>query len=218
MTVWSLSFLTMPTETFFNLPAEKRDTICQAAIAEFAAHSFEQASINRIVANAGIAKGSFYQYFANKEDIFLYLLQLSGQAKLAYLEPVLRNAGEYDFFILLRDLYVSGIQFAEKHPEYAEIGKRLMKSKGTSIYAAVMNASMPTADEFFAMLLENAIRKKEVRADIDVAMFAHLIAAMNALVIEYYFEHGASTHDGSMLATIERFIDFLKYGLAAPAA
>ena len=53
----------MPKDTFFNLPEDKRALICKVALEEFGEYTFDQASINRIVAKAGIAKGSFYQYF-----------------------------------------------------------------------------------------------------------------------------------------------------------
>ncbi|MEM7581277.1 MAG: TetR/AcrR family transcriptional regulator, partial [Cyanobacteria bacterium P01_A01_bin.80] len=53
----------MSSQTFFNLPQIKRQNIANAAIAEFANHSYESASISAIVNRAAIAKGSFYQYF-----------------------------------------------------------------------------------------------------------------------------------------------------------
>ena len=91
----------MPKETFFNLPEDKRTLICQVAIDEFAAHSFDRVSINRIVARSGIAKGSFYQYFENKHDLFLYLLQLIARDSVCDRTPeVCRNrqktAGEQE--------------------------------------------------------------------------------------------------------------------------
>ena len=49
----------MPKKTFLNLPDEKRQTIINAAIEEFAEYGLENASTNRIVANSGISKGSF---------------------------------------------------------------------------------------------------------------------------------------------------------------
>lgn len=205
----------MPKETFFNLPASKRTLICDVAIEEFAAYPFEQASINRIIARAGIAKGSFYQYFENKEDLFLYLLQLAGEAKLEYLSPVMRNLEQRDFFTLLHELYVAGIRFAQEYPLFAEIGKRLLESKGTPLFEEAMEANMPTAYEFFEMLLQNAIRRGEVRADIDVRLFAYLIASMNTLVMEYYTEHVANDYGDKLLATVDQFIDFLKHGIGA---
>lgn len=64
----------MPSQTFVNLPEEKRIRIIQAAKEEFSQYSFYDASINRIIKEAQIPRGSFYRYFENKEDLFLYLL------------------------------------------------------------------------------------------------------------------------------------------------
>ena len=64
----------MPTNTFFNLPAEKKHKILKAATKEFARVPLEQASIKNIVEDAEIARGSFYQYFENKQDLFEYIM------------------------------------------------------------------------------------------------------------------------------------------------
>lgn len=64
----------MPTNTFFNLPAEKKHKILKAANKEFARVPLEQASIKNIVEDAEIARGSFYQYFENKQDLFEYIM------------------------------------------------------------------------------------------------------------------------------------------------
>lgn len=64
----------MPKNTFFNLPEEKREKILQCSKAEFSKFNFYSASINRIIKAAGISRGSFYQYFEDKEDLFIYLL------------------------------------------------------------------------------------------------------------------------------------------------
>lgn len=64
----------MPSETFFRLPEEKRNRFLNAAWDEFARVRFGDVSINQIIKKAGIPRGSFYQYFIDKEDLFLYLL------------------------------------------------------------------------------------------------------------------------------------------------
>lgn len=66
----------MPTNTFFNLPEEKKNKIIKAANKEFARVPLEQASIKNIVEDAEIARGSFYQYFEDKQDLFEYLMTL----------------------------------------------------------------------------------------------------------------------------------------------
>ncbi len=65
----------MPTETFFKLPEEKKKRIVEAAIKEYTRVSAEEASIKNIVENAGIARGSFYQYFESKYDLLNFILK-----------------------------------------------------------------------------------------------------------------------------------------------
>ena len=64
----------MPTQTFFRLPSEKRERLTEAAWEEFTRVPFSEASINRIIRGAQIPRGSFYQYFEDKEDLFVHLI------------------------------------------------------------------------------------------------------------------------------------------------
>ena len=69
----------MPTSTFFNLPPPKRERLLRAAAEEFSRKPFNEVSINRIIQSAEIPRGSFYQYFADKTDLFRYILSYSDQ-------------------------------------------------------------------------------------------------------------------------------------------
>ena len=64
----------MPTTTFFNLPPPKRERLLGAAVEEFEKKPFNEVSINRIIQAAEIPRGSFYQYFEDKMDLFRYIL------------------------------------------------------------------------------------------------------------------------------------------------
>jgi AcrR family transcriptional regulator len=66
----------MPKPTFFNLPKEKQDILLNVAKKEFSRVSLYEASISNIIKEAGIPRGSFYQYFEDKEDVFFYLLDV----------------------------------------------------------------------------------------------------------------------------------------------
>lgn len=65
----------MPSNTFFRLEKEKQDKILEASKKEFSKSPLEEASIANIVKEAGIPRGSFYQYFTGKEDVFFYLFE-----------------------------------------------------------------------------------------------------------------------------------------------
>jgi len=64
----------MPQPTFFNLTKLKRTKIFDAGFLEFSSYNYYNASINRIVADANIPKGSFYQYFFDKDDFYWYII------------------------------------------------------------------------------------------------------------------------------------------------
>ena len=65
----------MPTDTFLNLPKEKQARIIEAARIEFSRASLKEASIANVIKIAEIPRGSFYQYFEDKEDAIKYIIQ-----------------------------------------------------------------------------------------------------------------------------------------------
>lgn len=86
----------MPTDRFYRLPEEKKQMIRAAAIREFARVPFEKASINQIIQNAEISRGSFYTYFADKQDVVAFLFEDSQkQMKARCLETLRNNHGDY---------------------------------------------------------------------------------------------------------------------------
>ena len=94
----------MPSSTFLNLPAEKQEKLLEAATWEFSHKPFNEASINQIIKEAGIPRGSFYMYFQDKEDLFRYLLKgYVDQLFMLLEEFLIQNQG--DIFQALLELY-----------------------------------------------------------------------------------------------------------------
>ena len=94
----------MPSSTFLNLPAEKKEKLLEAATWEFSHKPFNEASINQIIKEAGIPRGSFYMYFQDKEDLFRYLLKgYVDQLFMLLEEFLIQNQG--DIFQALLELY-----------------------------------------------------------------------------------------------------------------
>ncbi len=96
----------MPKLTFFNLPEDKKQTLLEAAKKEFSSAPLFDASISNIIKSAGISRGSFYQYFEDKEDAFFYLLgEFAKEKKAAFLSMLEKYEGDLfrtfiDFFEL----------------------------------------------------------------------------------------------------------------------
>jgi AcrR family transcriptional regulator len=57
------------------LPAERQAQLLDPAEVEFVAHGFEGASLNRILAVAGMSKGQAYYYVADKGDLYRAVIE-----------------------------------------------------------------------------------------------------------------------------------------------
>lgn len=114
----------MPSTTFFNLPSEKREKLLAAARAEFARVPYAEASINKMIQAADIPRGSFYMYFRDKEELFLYLMGECGQRITALLEELLERR-QGDIFAAFLDLF-DRIQAEYRDPEKKERYQHIM--------------------------------------------------------------------------------------------
>lgn len=127
----------MPKETFQKLNKEKKLLIQRAFFREFAIKSFDDASITQVVMQLGIAKGSIYQYFENKVDLYIYLMMEAGTLKANLLEPIKRESYA-TFWEYLKDIYSAGITFDNKH---------FLESN--FLYAALNNVNSPSIRGLF---------------------------------------------------------------------
>lgn len=93
----------MPTERFHRLTEEKKRIIRDAAVREFIRVPFEKASINRIIQDADISRGSFYTYFEDKRDVLSFIFQDMKEKAQACCANSLRRTGG-DFWMMMEDL------------------------------------------------------------------------------------------------------------------
>ncbi|MCK5340973.1 MAG: TetR/AcrR family transcriptional regulator, partial [Desulfobulbaceae bacterium] len=100
--------------------------IVQAAVKEFASKGYQKASVNAIARELGIAKGSLYQYFANKEALFLHVFETFTTLVRESVKKRVSSAGGRDFFILTRKVLMAGIDFIDRHPEYFQLYLRVL--------------------------------------------------------------------------------------------
>ena len=56
-------------------PDERRRQLLEAATRVFASKGYRSASISDIIAEAGVARGTFYLYFKSKEQVFLAIVK-----------------------------------------------------------------------------------------------------------------------------------------------
>lgn len=71
----------MPNDTFHNLSEEKKQKILKAAYKLFNNNEYENITIRDLTREADIPIGSFYRYFKDKDDLYIYMLNI-GENKL----------------------------------------------------------------------------------------------------------------------------------------
>lgn len=100
----------VPSQTFFNLSEEKRQRLIAGAMKEFSEKSLNDASISNIVKNSNISRGSFYQYFEDKKDLYFFLIS---KFRYNYRQLMFKSFKEKD-----GDFFEGYKVFGEKYIKY----------------------------------------------------------------------------------------------------
>jgi AcrR family transcriptional regulator len=92
-------------------PAERREAILAAALAEFSARGFAATRLEDVARRAEVAKGTIYLYFRDKETLFQELIRASLSPVVSSLEGVfggeltMRAAAERMVDLFVREIY-----------------------------------------------------------------------------------------------------------------
>lgn len=205
----------IPKQTYFNLDFEKQERICNAAIDEFALNSFDNAKLSNIIKAAGIPRGSFYQYFEDKFDIYDYLISKAGEIKIRYMTDLLKNPQEVPFLTLFKEMYVVGVKFAIENPKYVQIVTHLISNKG-EVFNRVMKDKLELAHHYYVDLINLDKERGNLRKDIDTDIFAKLVVDMtvNVSTDELNLENNEFNYE-KMIHRITEIINIIEKGVKA---
>jgi AcrR family transcriptional regulator len=168
----------MPKPTFLNLPEDKRERIVELAIEEFSDKPYAQASISNIVARAGIAKGSFYQYFEDKLDLYRWLLlDVAAHRKLAYVEAHMPPESG-DMFEVLERMMVAGIEFGIENPRLSRVAEWTFHQSPDPDLTAFVKEVEALGAENFRRFLQQALERGELREGLDLDLAGAMIGSM----------------------------------------
>lgn len=209
----------MPKSTFFNLPPEKRGTIINSAVNEFAQNGLEKASTNRIVEHSGISKGSFYQYFEDKQDVFMYLLKVLEQEKLQYFKdkhPPSTNLDTFDYF---RWMIKVGMEFNSAYPRLVQAISRVMFGEGMYYGRNYADIRERTLQGLRAMIAQ-AIQRGEVDPSVDVELAVMIMETWSNAISAYILNEGMKQKDimkwvrsAKVQERIDKLLYVMEYGL-----
>ena len=102
-------------ENFEKLPDEKKKMIIEICIEEFADKGYVNASTNNIVKKANISKGALFNYFGNKKNLFLYIMDYATNYYMDYLITRMKKNSP-DFFERILDWAKLKLQVSLEEP------------------------------------------------------------------------------------------------------
>lgn len=169
----------MPRDTWWNLPEEKRERITDAALAEFGQHGFSAGSLNVIAREAGIAKGSLFQYFDDKLDMFATVASTASgriaEATLGSVDP------DLPFWELLHDLVIGWLDFYRRQPGQQRFSFAAANEIDSEARAAVRGVANEFYAKSFRPVVDRAIVEGQIRSDAS----PELVISMIVLVMRH---------------------------------
>ena len=184
----------MPKQTFLNLPTEKREKIINAAVDEFAVYGFESASINRIVAASGIAKGSFYQYFEDKMDVFRHLIDILTQEKVEFFKDKHPPSQSQSVFEYFRWVVKVGMEFNSAYPRMMQATTRVLFVEGL-YYGKLFDDYHQMTRDGITDMIQKAMKLGELDPSIDVELAVMIVEIWSNAITTYIINEGIKQKD-----------------------
>ena len=201
----------IPKKTFYNLDSDKQQRITDAALNEFALRSYEEANISNIIKEAKIPRGSFYQYFEDKLDLYKYIFEYIKDKKMKFLGEDLKNVDDLPFLEIFRLLYHQGIEFSYTYPLFVQIGKHMFNLK-SDIYDDLVGNGLKLAKQYYVGYLEADKLKGRIRVDVDSNVFADIVIELTTnIAIEGFLENEIDLD--KILVKVDSLINIFKKGI-----
>ncbi|NLU51907.1 MAG: TetR/AcrR family transcriptional regulator [Clostridiaceae bacterium] len=199
----------MPKETFFNLPDDKRNLIISAAIEEFSGASYNEASINQICSKSKIPKGSFYQYFEDKLDLYVYIMSLAIKEKIKFFSSALTEFNTLTLMEQIRLLFLKGIEFSREYPQYAALGEQFTKENDEMAKSEVLKEGTKQSETLFSQMINNAKAKGEINKDVDTLALSLLLQSLNSAINNYMQDKYGNSNYETYQEDVNNFVDSL---------
>lgn len=178
----------MPTVTWGRVDPARRAAVIAAAEAEFGAHGYSRGSLNVIARRAGVAKGSLFQYFADKRDLYAFIADVASQRVRSYMEGRIRELDpSRPFFEFLPDLLDDWVAYFADHPRERALHAAASFEVDADARVSVRTVVHRHYLDVLRPLLRDAQSRGDLRADCDVdAMLSLLLMIFPHLALAPY--------------------------------
>jgi AcrR family transcriptional regulator len=175
----------LPRETWANLDPERRERVLAAAMAEFGRHGYSGGSLNVIAREAGVAKGSLFQYFDDKFDFFAHVAEQTSLRVYGAMLPSLTapppGCSVVEHFVGLVDVWIG---YMAEHPLERGVTAATTMELDPQVRRAVREPAHRLYAKGLRPLLDAAVDSGEVRSDADLdALLSLLVLVLPHLAL-----------------------------------
>lgn len=155
----------------------------KAAFEAFASTGYDAVSLNRLLKVAGIPKGSLYQYFGSKKELYAHLMQTAQGRRMEYLQDVLDRDG-LTFWDLVAELFESDFRFELENPLMARFLARSTAEEHHPDFGNMRREWIESQSNALIYVLEKVKVRGKIRNDIHTRTVAWLIARLQTSSVE----------------------------------
>lgn len=203
----------MPKSTFTKLPTSKKTFFIETALAVFAQQGYDQVSLDKLVGILGIAKGSIYQYFENKKDLYFYLVEYANAQKQQFVAAHLPTA-EGDFFRWFKTMHQLGMAFEAHAPLVSNFLYSIAKERHTKALGDLYLIILQQNTAFFEQLIKKEQAQGNLRDDLNAHFIAFGLAQWTNGLQEYFQLQAKNDNAMPPAEVLESLIKILKEGIS----
>lgn len=201
----------MPSKRFAELDRERRERILAAAAGEFADRGYEASSVNRIIAEAGISKGSLYYYFEDKEDLFATVLE---QATARMLEasgmPPADELTADTFWNTFRDLTRRSMEYQDSNEWYVRLARSFHHFRLSAPDSPALQRLTAQSREKLSGFLARGQTLGVVRTDLPLELLVDAARAVDEAGGRWLLEHWHVSNPTERAAIADAHIDLIR--------
>ena len=191
---------------------EKRALIIEAAAKVFARRGFSGTLMADIAVEAGIGKGTLYEYFDSKEDLFFAVFEWFVQATEAEAKvsiSALGGSASERLNALSDSLMSSWAQMKDMYSLVMEFWSASASSQMRERFKQAFKNGYSDFRQIVSALIREGIQGGEFRPEVDAeSVAAALVGAWDALLLQAWFDEGFDPQ-----TTAKRFMAVLISGL-----
>lgn len=191
---------------------DKRAKILRSATKVFARNGFYHSKVSEIAREAGVADGTIYLYFKNKEDILISIFEES-------MDEILRLTREeigthQDALTKLRRFVRLHMTLMEKNPRLAEVIQVELR-QSSKFMKEYKNVKFLEYLQFIAEVIEQGQREGLIHKEVSPAIFKRMLfGALDELALQWVL----SKKRYSLTSMADQVTDIFVNGIAVSTA